>query len=95
MMVDTKSLRRLSSWMRQQNLDMTLPFGCSDPQDAADEIEALRAGLKAVAVALRGAEELFDNYGFADESPCARDRDIVKDMLEALARPGVQELLKK
>ncbi len=59
------------------------------------ERDALRADLKAVAVALQGAEELFDNYGFADESPCARDVEIVKGMLGALARPGVVAVLEE
>ena len=43
----------------------------------ADRIETLET-------ALRDGLELFDNYGFADESPCARDREIVANMRAAL-----------
>jgi len=48
------------------------------------ERDALLADLEEAVKALRGCDELFDNYGFADESPCVRDREIVSNMLAVL-----------
>lgn len=44
-------------------------------RELVEENERLRS-------ALVDGLELFDNYGFADESPCARDREIVALMRE-------------
>lgn len=38
-----------------------------------------------LALALEGCNEMFDTYGHTSESPCARDKEIVKQMLEEIS----------
>ena len=64
----------------------------SDVRLLVQEIERLREREAALAGALEGCNELFDNYGFASESPCARDREIIAEMLAALATTPAKAL---
>lgn len=50
---------------------------CHQPKGSAKEVGKLKGVLSDVM-------ELFDNYGFADESPCVRDREIVAKMRAAV-----------
>ncbi len=55
------------------------------------ELQRARFQLLEMQEALEGCNELFDNYGFADESPCVRDREIIGKMLKALSHPAVKQ----
>jgi len=59
--------------------------GCPACLAAVESARLDGEAIVAAKEALAGCGELFDNYGFADESPCVRDREIVAQMKSARA----------
>lgn len=55
------------------------------PNTESDRLAQLTAENQKLREALEGCNEMFDTYGHTSESPCERDKEIVRNMLEALA----------